>query len=94
MTKNLDAKKYRLIKEIMNINEEYLLDQIDDNIKKALQKKVAIWDEVIQPTKQTISIEEMIEEQNYTPIQAEEFFELAKQMNIEESIEELLEQLH
>ena len=35
----------------------------------------------------------MIKEQNYTPISADEFFKLADQLEIEESLEDLLAQL-
>jgi len=93
MSKNLDSKKLKLIKIIMSIGEENLLDKIDYNIYESQNGHTAILEKVVQPTKKSISIEEMIKEQNYTPISADEFFQLAGQLEIEESLENLLAQL-
>lgn len=93
MTKNLDAKKLKLINTIMNIGEENLIDKINDDIKERQNGHLAIFEKIVQPTKKAISIEEMIKEQNYTPISANEFFKLADELEIEESLEDLLAQL-
>ena len=44
--------------------------------------------------RKTISIEEMIQEQNYKPITANEFFQLTDELAIEEPLEDLLAQLN
>jgi len=41
MTKNLDSKKLKLIKDIMNIGEEDLLDKIDKNLKAQKSKQLS-----------------------------------------------------
>lgn len=47
----------------------------------------------IKPTRKGVTIEQLIEEQNYTPIKREEFSAKAKELNIEEPLEVLLAQL-
>jgi len=93
MTKNLDTKKLTLIREIMQIDEENLLDKINEDIKVSKNGQSTIFEKAIQPTRKSISIEEMIKEQNYTPISSKEFFKLADELDIKESLEELLAQL-
>lgn len=93
MTKNLDEKKYQLIQEIIKIEKETLLLKIEHDIKEA-QKQTEIWSKIISPVKKTITLEEMTREQNYKPITKEEFFKLTADLNIEESLEDLLAQLN
>jgi len=90
---NLDAKKIILIKEIMKIEEENLLDKLNDDIKESQNEQLTIFEKATQPTRQAISIEEMVKEQNYKPISSEEFFKLADELDIKESLEHLLAQL-
>lgn len=77
----------------MSIGEENLLDKLNNNINKSQHGDAVIFDKVVQPTKKSITIEEMIKAQNYTPVSADEFFQLADELDIEESLEDLLAQL-
>lgn len=47
-----------------------------------------------RPMKKTMTIEELVVEQNYSPIQKEDFYKKAAQLNIEEPLEDLLDQLN
>jgi len=57
-----------------------------------MNKKEAFWT-AIKPIKKAISIDEMIKEQNYKPIEKERFYKKVTTINIEESLEELLKKL-
>ncbi len=93
MTKNLDKRKYKLIQKIINIDDEISIAKIEDQIE-AMQKEDNIWQAAIKPMRKTITLAEMKVEQNYIPIDEATFFELAKQVEVEESIEELLAMLN
>lgn len=92
MTKNLDSRKYKLIQEIMKIEDESLLSIFEQKMEE-FQDKPSAWHKSITPIRESISIEEMKQEQDYRPIKKDTFFKLAEELNIEESIEELLSQL-
>jgi len=47
----------------------------------------------IRPTRKGVTIEQLIEEQNYTPIKREDFFAKTKALDIQEPLEVLLAQL-
>ena len=88
MTQHLDDRKKRIIREIMKINDESSLEAIENQL--AVKPSSVLREKILRPVRATISLEEMIREQNYQPIEREEFFELAAAIGIEESIEELL----
>ena len=88
MTQHLDDRKKRIIREIMKINDESSLEAIENQL--AVKPSSVLREKILRPVRDTISLEEMIREQNYQPIEREEFFELAAAIGIEESIEELL----
>ena len=91
MTRHLDDRKKHIIREIMKINDESSLEAIENQL--AVSPSSVLREKILRPVRATISLEEMIKEQNYQPIEREEFFELAAAIGIEESIEELLAQL-
>lgn len=92
MTKNLDRRKYKLIQEIIQMDDEDAIGRIEDQIE-AIQKKNHIWHAAIKPMRKTITLVEMKEEQHYTPLDEQTFFQFAERVGIEESIEELLAML-
>lgn len=71
------------------MDDEDSIARIEDQIE-AIQEKDNIWHAAIKPMRKTITLEEMKEEQHYTPLNEKTFFELAERVSIEESIEELL----
>jgi hypothetical protein len=91
MTLNLDTRKYRLIKTIMDLNDEMSIGFLENQVEE-LEQKAKFW-EAIKPIKKATTLEEMIAEQNYKPISAAAFFEQASAIEMNEPIEELLEML-
>ena len=74
------------------MDDEDAISRLEDQIE-AIQKEDNIWHTVFKPMRKTITLAEMKVEQNYAPIDEKTFFELAKKVEIEESIEELLAML-
>jgi len=73
---------------LKHLHEKYLDE--NGNLKK--QKKDKFWSAVKQ-IRQSVTIEELIKEQNYKPIKAEEFYKEVAELNIEEPLDELLAML-
>lgn len=92
MTKNIEERKYKLIKEIMNLDNEVVLSRIENQLTLIKEDK-ALWSSIIKPMRDSISVEQMIKEQNYKPIEKDTFFGMVEELEIEESIEELLSML-
>ena len=91
MTKDLDSRKYKLIQEIMKLDNEEALSKLEEEVE-AIQQEEVFWT-AIKPLRKTITLEQMIKEQNYKPIEKDEFFKMVDELEIEESIEELLSML-
>ena len=91
MTKDLDSRKYKLIQEIMKLDNEEALSKLEEEVE-AIQQEEVFWT-AIKPLRKTITLEQMIKEQNYKPIEKDEFFKVVDELEIEESIEELLSML-
>lgn len=91
MTKHIDHRKNRIIRQIMQMNDESVLEELENQLQN-MQPEADLRERILRPTRETISLEQMIEEQNYIPIEREEFFELATAIGIEEPLGELLAQ--
>ena len=91
MTKDLDSRKYKLIQEIMKLDNEEALSKLEEEVE-SIQQEEFFWT-AIKPLRKTISLEQMIKEQNYKPIEKDDFFNMVGELEIEESIEELLSML-
>lgn len=91
MTKDLDSRKYKLIQEIMKLDNEEALSKLEEEVEAIHQEEV-FWT-AIKPLKKAVTLEQMIKEQNYKPIEKDEFFRMVDELEIEESIEELLSML-
>ncbi len=91
MTKKLDSRKYRLIQEILKLDNEHDVSKIEQQVQSI--KQLMGIQAAIKPIRKSLTIEQMIEEQNYTPIKREDFFKKAEELQIEEPLEKLLEQL-
>ena len=92
MTKDLDKRKYYLIQEIMKLDDEEAISRIEYQIE-TIQQDSELWLSIIKPIRKSVTIDQMIEEQGYKPIVKEEFFEKVDELEIEESLEELLSML-
>jgi len=93
MTKDLDKRKYQLIRQIMNLDDEKAISRIEHQLE-FIHEDSDLWFSIIQPIRKSVSIDEMIEEQGYKPIGKEEFFEMVDELEIEEPLEELLSMLN
>jgi len=93
MTKNLDSRKYRLIREIMQLDREEDLSKLEDQIDSIHREGDARFMEAVRPIQESVTLEELIAAQNYQPIKEKEFFQKTKELEIDESLEELLGQL-
>ena len=91
MTQDLADRKYKLIEEITDINNEGVLIELEEYLVKLRAKRD--WHDIVKPIREEISIEELKKEQGYKPISKEEFDKLVEELDIEEPIEELLSML-
>lgn len=64
----------------------------NQNLPPLSERTEKVW-EAVKPMRKHVTIEEMIEEQNYKPISREEFYEKIADLNIEEPLEDLLAML-
>ena len=92
MTKNIDSRRLKLIKQIMEIADEQTLLKIEDQIE-ALQSSQLLRDQILSSTRDDITLEELKKEQNYQGIDREEFDRLVAELDIQEPIDELLAML-
>jgi hypothetical protein len=93
MTKNFENRKYRLIREILKINREEDLNKLENQVESFRSKDNSDFLEAVKPIRKTVTLEELIAEQNYRPIKKDEFFRKAGELKFEESLEELLAML-
>ena len=87
--------KFGLIELIMNIDDSDLLERIKEElikIKEESQSSPNIED-AVRPIRKNVTLEQIDQEQNYTPFNYKEFRILADELELEEPIEELLEML-
>jgi hypothetical protein len=96
---NIETRKLKLIQQIMNLESENFLSKIETDIRKFVYstsnhstEKESFW-AAVRPIKKTLSIEELIIEQNYKPIEKNEFYTKVATLQIEEPLEELLNML-
>lgn len=91
MVTALDNRKQQLIQDILKLEREDDVSKIEAQVK-AIQSSNDFISQ-IKPTRKGVTVEQLIEEQNYTPIKREEFFAKAKALDIQEPLEDLLAQL-
>ena len=89
---SLGNKKLALIQAIMNVNDEQDLLKIEQKIRSVTAKEQEDkFGAAIKPVKQSVTIEEMIAQQNYQPLKKNTFHQKVKA--IEEPLEDLLSML-
>lgn len=89
MTRNIDSKKIKLIEEIASINSESELDRLVKVIQ-LVKLSGKHGKSIFEKTKNSISIKELKEEQDFKGINRKEFNRLVDELDVQESIEELL----
>ncbi len=87
----IEVKKLALIRKIMEIGDESVIDQIEDVIEHQPNPgKDWILNQLNKPIRKHINIEEIKREQNFQEINKKEIETLIEEADIKESIEELL----
>lgn len=88
-------RKYRLIELIMGIQQDALLENIEQHIyaisPTTLPKPNFL--EAVIPTRKNVSLDTILQEQDYQSINYEKFSAEAQSLDIEEPLEELLQLL-
>lgn len=92
MTTNPDKKKLELIKNITSINSEQELDELIKFVKMKRLKSLN-GSSMFKSIKKTISVSELKKEQRFEGIDRREFDKLIDELDVKESIEELLAML-
>ncbi len=91
MTQALVDRKYRMIAEIIKLEDEALLAVLEDKLWLASTVTAEeAWEQAMVPLRKTLTVADMVSEQGYEPITADTFFEWTSELDIEESPEELL----
>lgn len=85
-------KKFKIIEWVMRIEDDNVLNTMEEQmlqLQQASESKPSFW-EAVEPIREGVSFQQLLKEQHYQPLTFEEFTELAKEVQIEEPIEELL----
>ena len=89
---SVEVRKLSIIEIIIGIDNDKALAEIESEalrVKEQITNIPNVFDAVKQ-IRSNISLEQIMEEQNYKPISYDEFRKLADKLEIEEPIEELL----
>jgi len=86
---NIAERKYHLIQLISSIEDEKVLAQIQEELE-AIRRKEELIAQITRPMKKTLDVEELKREQNWKPIDREEWDRLVEDLDIQEPIDELL----
>ncbi|MEM9846872.1 MAG: hypothetical protein AAF847_03215 [Bacteroidota bacterium] len=80
--------------EVLSVDYETdeTLTEITPIAADDFEEKAQFW-KAVKPIRKNVSLEQILEEQNYKPIDREEFFNAADDLNIEEPLDELLAML-
>lgn len=89
---SIAERKYHLIQLISSIEDERTLAQMQEELEE-IQRRENLLAKITKPMKKTLDVEEMKREQNWKPVDMEEWHRLAKELDIQEPIEQLLAQL-
>ena len=92
MASNLENRKQHLIRRIAQIKEEKHLLILEQYVMDIEQENID-FEAIFKPAKKTITLEELIKEQNYTGIDKVKMDKLIQEMDIQEPLEDLLKML-
>ena len=81
--------KLNIIRQIMEMDDSAQLTLVEQAIKQ-IGVKNDLLGKLAKPMRKKLDIEQLKKEQNYHPIEKKAFFQKIDQLQIEESIEELL----
>ncbi len=87
---NMEALKYEIFAKIVGIQDEAILQKIKEWLQ-SISNENDLFNRVIKPIRDKVSIEDLIKEQNYNGFDRDGFDNLVSTMKIEDPIDELLE---
>jgi hypothetical protein len=99
MTQAIEIQKYNLISLIIQLNNEKLLANIEALIQSSLaqaQPQVAeppAYMRAVKPLRKGVTLEQLVIEADYKPVDSKTFFRKVDKIGIEEPIEDLLSML-
>ncbi len=93
-TETLNDRKINLIVEITHLDNEESVRQIEDAVgkikKRPTENQLEMLKKLAKPIRKKIDLEELKREQNWKPIDREEFDRLVREIDIQEPLEQLL----
>ncbi|MEM6804104.1 MAG: hypothetical protein AAF696_22055 [Bacteroidota bacterium] len=88
----IEARKYHLIAEIMQVSDEKILKRFEEILTEYHQQMNDLRG-LVKPIRSKKDINQLIQEQGFTGVDREKMNRLIDEIDIEESIEELLAML-
>ncbi len=88
----VDAKKYKLIEKITELQDEEVLNKLDFVLSEYSKGNLILM-EIVKPVRDEFDIERLKKEQNYQGFDKEEVDRLIEEIDIQEPIEELLKMI-
>lgn len=88
----LEAKKYELIKLITGLDDEVLINKLEALLNQLSEDNKTLLS-ISKPIKDKLDIDKMVKNQNYTPPSKDELDKIINEIDLEESVEELLESI-
>lgn len=87
-----DTKKLQLIKQIAEIEDQALIDQLEDVLSTSGQAEELLV-KIASPIEKEFDLEKVKAKQNFQPVNKDEIDRLIQEADIQEPIEELLAML-
>lgn len=84
---NIRNWKNQLIEKLFPTKDIVVLKETET----ALKKPTSLEERIFKPMRKTITVEQLVIEQNYQPITAEAFFKEVDEIDLNENIDKLLE---
>jgi adenine-specific DNA methylase len=85
----IEALKYQIFEKIARIQNEVVLQRVKDMLENISKDNDLLY-RVLKPVKEKITVEDLVQEQNYKGFDREAFNKLVAELNIQDPIEELL----
>ena len=89
MVATIDNRKIQLINALTNIEDDFLIQQLESLLLKKQSKKLLL-EKLAKPRRAKMDIETLKKEQNYQGFDRVKFDKLVREINLQEPIEELI----
>ena len=88
----METRKYRLIENIMQVDNEKIIDKLEEILKSYKSDHTSI-EPYIRPMRKKLDVDELIAEQGFEGVDKDKIDRLIKDINLETPLEELLEMI-